>query len=50
MQKIIKPLNNLKISLIYLSIALLLAGCVTGQLGKNNSGEYKNGMVVSAHP
>jgi len=29
---------------------LLFAGCVTGQLGKNNSGEYKNGMVVSAHP
>lgn len=28
----------------------LMAGCVTGQLGKNNSGEYKNGMVVSAHP
>jgi len=29
---------------------LLVSGCVTGQLGKNNSGEYKNGMVVSAHP
>ncbi|MCZ4225406.1 gamma-glutamyltransferase [Pedobacter sp. SJ11] len=27
-----------------------MSGCVSGQLGKNNSGEYKNGMVVSAHP
>jgi gamma-glutamyltranspeptidase / glutathione hydrolase len=50
MQKTIKPLNNLKKPLIYLSVVLSLAGCVTGQLGKNNSGEYKNGMVVSAHP
>ncbi|WP_293790145.1 gamma-glutamyltransferase [uncultured Pedobacter sp.] len=50
MRKTIKPLNNFKKSLIYLCVVLLLAGCVTGQLGKNNSGEYKNGMVVSAHP
>jgi gamma-glutamyltranspeptidase/glutathione hydrolase len=28
----------------------LFSGCVSGQPGKNNSGEYKNGMVVSAHP
>ena len=32
------------------AIALLLTSCVGGQLSKNNSGEYKNGMVVSAHP
>lgn len=50
MQKTIKPLTNYKKSVIYLSMMFLLAGCVTGQLGKNNSGEYKNGMVVSAHP
>lgn len=50
MQKTIKPLTNYKKSAIYLSMMFLLAGCVTGQLGKNNSGEYKNGMVVSAHP
>lgn len=50
MQKTIRPLNNIKKSLIYLSVVVLLTGCVTGQLGKNNSGEYKNGMVVSAHP
>lgn len=30
--------------------AVLLSSCVGGQVGKNNSGEYKNGMVVSAHP
>ncbi|MES2650643.1 MAG: gamma-glutamyltransferase [Bacteroidota bacterium] len=47
MQKIIK------VNLTYLSIALLsislLLGCVGGQIGKNNSGEYRNGMVVSAN-
>ncbi|MEO3405382.1 gamma-glutamyltransferase [Mucilaginibacter sp. CAU 1740] len=25
-------------------------GCVQGQLGQNNSGQYKNGMVVCAYP
>jgi len=34
----------------YCLAVLFISGCVTGQLGKNNSGEYKNGMVVSAHP
>ncbi|ACU05922.1 gamma-glutamyltransferase [Pedobacter heparinus] len=32
-----------------LFIAATLAACVGGQLGKNNSGEYRNGMVVSAN-
>jgi len=50
MLRTIKPLNNFKKSVSFLSLVALLAGCVTGQLGKNNSGEYKNGMVVSAHP
>ncbi|MGM9474853.1 gamma-glutamyltransferase [Pedobacter sp. GSP4] len=50
MQKTIKPQINFKKPLIGLLAVVLLAGCVTGQLGKNNSGEYKNGMVVSAHP
>lgn len=36
--------------MICISVTIALANCVTGQLGKNNSGEYKNGMVVSAHP
>jgi gamma-glutamyltranspeptidase/glutathione hydrolase len=26
------------------------AGCVQGQLGQNNSGQYRNGMVVCAYP
>lgn len=30
--------------------SVFLASCVGGQLGKNNSGQYRNGMVVSAHP
>lgn len=50
MQKTIKPLIKIKNSFASLTLVVLLAGCVTGQLGKNNSGEYKNGMVVSAHP
>lgn len=33
-----------------LLLALLLSSCVSGQLGKSNSNEYKKGMVVSAHP
>lgn len=48
MQKTIKL--RLKIAFSGCLIATLIAGCVGGQLGKNNSGEYKNGMVVSAHP
>lgn len=42
-------LKIIKHSFFILS-ALLIVGCVTGQLGKNNSGEYYNGMVVTAHP
>ncbi|SFH35136.1 gamma-glutamyltransferase [Pedobacter insulae] len=46
MQRITKAnFNGLIIAL--LSVSLLL-GCVGGQLGRNNSGQYKNGMVVSA--
>ena len=30
--------------------SFFLSSCVGGQVGTNNSGEYKNGMVVSAHP
>jgi len=37
-----------KVVLIVLSV--LFSGCLRGSLSKNNSGEYKNGMVVSAHP
>ncbi len=48
MQKTIRP--RVKISACFIVVAVILSGCVTGQLGKNNSGEYKNGMVVSAHP
>ena len=48
MQKTIKP--QTKRLAVLITVAILLSACVTGQLGKNNSGEYKNGMVVSAHP
>ena len=48
MQKITRL--HIKRLLICILVTIALASCVTGQLGKNNSGEYKNGMVVSAHP
>ncbi len=49
MQKTIKSSRKLiKISCFLLVISLSLAACVGGQLGRNNSGTYKNGMVVSA--
>lgn len=35
---------------VFLLICTVLLGCVGGQLGKNNSAEYRNGMVVSASP
>lgn len=46
MRKLIRP------SFVGLLVLLVgsaqLTGCVSGQLGKNNSGEYRNGVVVSA--
>lgn len=33
-----------------LLISIFLTSCIGGQIGKNSSGEYRNGMVVSAHP
>nr|WP_121270721.1 gamma-glutamyltransferase [Pedobacter schmidteae] len=30
-------------------VAISLIGCVGGQLGQNNSGQYRNGMVVAAN-
>lgn len=50
MQKTIKRQISVNLISIYAITVLLIAGCASGQLGKNNSGEYKNGMVVSAQP
>lgn len=50
MQKDIKDRRiSLVMGLVLLSGALF-SGCVGGQLGKRNSEEYRNGMVVSASP
>ena len=46
MQKTTKA-NSAYLILAFASISLFW-GCVGGQIGKNNSGEYRNGMVVSA--
>lgn len=43
--------KNIAFSLIaFFFTGLALSGCVGGQLGKHNSNEYRNGMVVSASP
>lgn len=48
MQKITKVKTSYMRLAGLLLAASILWGCAGGQLGKNNSGEYKNGMVVSA--
>ena len=48
MRKILNLKNRNNAGFSAIAIALLLAGCVSGQLGRNNSGQSKNGMVVSA--
>ncbi|WP_231427499.1 gamma-glutamyltransferase [Pedobacter sp. Leaf250] len=50
MQKTIKPLTKLKITSTLIISVIIFASCVSSQLGKNDSGEFKNGMVVTAHP
>ncbi|UOE50239.1 gamma-glutamyltransferase [Mucilaginibacter sp. SMC90] len=43
--------NNPKCLILFLSAMFFaLAGCAPGQLGLNNSGQYRNGMVVCAYP
>ncbi|SEO47366.1 gamma-glutamyltranspeptidase / glutathione hydrolase [Mucilaginibacter gossypiicola] len=44
-------INNLKCLLLCLfTTFFVLVGCAPGQLGLNNSGQYRNGMVVCAYP
>lgn len=50
-QRITKKRNtNKNIVIASFFIGVVLSGCVGGQLGKQNSTEYRNGMVVSASP
>ena len=46
-KKINKFFNNL---ILLLFTGTILSSCGGGQLSKKNSDEYRNGMVVSAHP
>lgn len=43
----IKSANSLSAAFF---IAILFYSCTGNQIGKKSSGEYRNGMVVSAHP
>jgi len=49
MHKIMK-IRSASTFLIVFTLGIFFLGCVGGQTGKNNSEQYKNGMVVSAHP
>ncbi|MET4083109.1 gamma-glutamyltranspeptidase/glutathione hydrolase [Pedobacter sp. UYP30] len=49
MQKALSPNTKFVWHCINFYLILILTGCAAGQLGKNNSGEFKNGMVVSAN-
>jgi gamma-glutamyltranspeptidase/glutathione hydrolase len=42
--------NRRYITLFLTAAFFIQAGCVQGQLGVNNSGQYHNGMVVCAYP
>jgi gamma-glutamyltranspeptidase/glutathione hydrolase len=50
MQKTTKLRIKKNLVLGLLAVIIIFPRCASGQLGKNNSGEFKNGMVVSAHP
>jgi gamma-glutamyltranspeptidase / glutathione hydrolase len=46
-----KYFTALKMVTVYTSVTIfLLSACVNGQLGNKQAPQYKNGMVVSAHP
>jgi gamma-glutamyltranspeptidase/glutathione hydrolase len=45
-----RALKFLSTKLVLIGLSLVLSGCLGGSLSKKNSAEYKNGMVVSAHP
>jgi gamma-glutamyltranspeptidase/glutathione hydrolase len=45
-----KYLQRLSFKLFASLFLLCLAGCVHGQLSQNNSGQFKNGVVVCAYP
>ncbi|MGI4021259.1 MAG: gamma-glutamyltransferase [Janthinobacterium lividum] len=42
--------RSIRLFLVINAVVFLSAGCVKGQLGKNNGQEYRNGMVVCAYP
>jgi gamma-glutamyltranspeptidase/glutathione hydrolase len=47
--KMLKIIKGSYCLLLTLFIPVILAGCAGGQIGKKNSAEYRNGMVVSAN-
>src|ERR1700733_11803266 len=42
--------NRPQFFLLLIVVFFIPIGCVQGQLGKDNGGEYRNGMVVCAYP
>ncbi|HYK77752.1 MAG TPA: gamma-glutamyltransferase [Daejeonella sp.] len=41
---------RLNVFTFLLATSFLISSCVSGQLGQDNSKEFRNGMVVTAHP
>jgi gamma-glutamyltranspeptidase/glutathione hydrolase len=50
MPKLSQTHSKYQYILLFTAGFFLLSGCTQGQIGKNNSGEYRNGMVVCAYP
>ena len=50
MQNNLKHKSTRQLGVVGLLAITLFLGCVGSQLGKNNSHEFRNGMVVSANP
>lgn len=42
--------KNTKLPIIIFCLSVLLSACAGGQIARDNSGQYRNGMVVTAHP
>src|SRR5438067_2461102 len=46
----LKVSNRKCLNLFLSAVFFVLCGCTSGRLGINNSGQYRNGMVVCAYP
>src|SRR4051812_35319547 len=50
MRNLLKIESNYQLSILLLFAIFLSTGCLQGQLGRNKSDQFHNGMVVCAYP